>query len=143
MSAAEGAATIRVALADLPRDSLRFFGEWFGGRRDNVHTVVGVASDDDVLRLEFDEGETLTVWNPKGITATQATLLIEDATRLRWEWFYYGRPRTPENLYWIEYVRGEDGQIRVTDTFVAIVPEIVHSPDESAPAVEMISFVAE
>jgi hypothetical protein len=42
----------------------------------------------------------------------------------------------------MEYVRGEDGRIRVTDTFVAIVPEIVHSPDEAAPAVEMTAFGA-
>jgi hypothetical protein len=101
------------------------------------------SAEDDVLRLEFDQGETLAVWNPEGVTATPAALRIEDATRLRWDWFYYGRPQTPENLQRIEYIRDQDGRLRVTDTLVENAPEITYSPDDSAPAVEMISRFAQ
>jgi hypothetical protein len=134
VSTIEAAATIRSALSVLPRDSLRFFGEWFGGRRDNAHRLTGVTAVDDVLHLSFDNGETLTVWSPTGVTATPAAFRIQDAARLRWEWFSGGRPQAPENLHRMEYVRSPDGRVNVTDTSA----DSAHEPDEAAPAVEMI-----
>jgi hypothetical protein len=135
VSTIEAAAMIRSALSVLPRDSLRFFGEWFGGRRDNAHRLTGVTAVDDVLRLSFDNGETLTVWSPTGVTATPAAFRIQDAARLRWEWFSYGRPQAPENLHRMEYVRSPDGRVNVTDTSA----DSAHEPDEAAPAVQMIA----
>ena len=76
------------------------------------------------------------------MTATSAAFRIEQAARVRWEWFYYDRPQTPENLQRIEYVRSPDGRITVTDTFAeGTVRNHVHSPDEAA--VEMLSTFAE
>jgi hypothetical protein len=135
VSTIEAAATIRSAISVLPRDSLRFFGEWFGGRRDNAHRLTGVTAADDVLRLSFNNGETLTVWSPTGVTATPAAFQIQDAARLRWEWFSYGRPQAPENLHQMEYIRSSAGRITVTDTSA----DSAHEPDEAAPAVEMIA----
>jgi hypothetical protein len=90
---------------------------------------------DDLLRLSFNYGETLTVWSPTGVTATPDAFRIEDAAKLRWEWFSYDRPQAPENLHRMEYVRSPDGQVNVTDTSA----DSAHEPDEAAPAVEMIA----
>ena len=126
----EAAAEICSAIPVLPRDSLRFFGEWFGGRRDNIHTITGATASNDALVVHFDEDETLTVWNPSGIVATATIFPIEDAARLRWEWFYYGRPHLPENLQHIEYIRTPGCGVSLVDTSS---PPATHRPDVSAP----------
>lgn len=133
-TAAEVAAHINNLLPNVPSGSLRFFGEWFGGRRDNLHVVVGSSATNDLLIVNFDGGEVLTLTRPEGVTINDETFLIEDAERVRWEWFYYGRPRRPENLYVIEYVR-RDGGIEVADTTDWYEPE--HSPNLASPAVEI------
>jgi hypothetical protein len=76
--------------------SLRFWGEWFGRPYDNCHTLVSCRAEEDVLRLSFDQGETLSTWSPTGLTLDKST---SDADRVRWEWFSYGKAKTPENLY--------------------------------------------
>jgi hypothetical protein len=140
VSSEEAADQIRSALASLPSDSLRFFGEWFGGRRDNIHTIVGVTTEEDALVLRFNEGEALSVWDPTEITTTPATFRIQEASRLQWEWFYYGRPRAPENLHRMEYVRIADAQVRVTEHGDEPEPERVIVVKAGTPAVEMTSI---
>jgi hypothetical protein len=147
VSSDEAARKIRSALSELPSDSLRFFGEWFGGRRDNIHRIVnvGVAAEEDVLVLYFNEAETLMIWDSDNITATPTAFRVEDASRLVWQWFYYGRLPTPENLQRMEY-RNPDGGLRVVTDFVDDLeakPERVLHVDEETPAVEMTSLVAE
>lgn len=85
--------------------SLRTFGDWFGKPYDNDHQVTGATAAGDRLVVDFDEGERLTVWNPRGgfIDATNG-LLIGRADRVRFEHIYHGRPRTEANRYVIEHV---------------------------------------
>ena len=96
--------------------------------------ITGAEAHGDAVILRFDEDETLTVWNPDGATISEDAFRIERASQLRWEWFYYGRPRRPENLYVIEYVPADDG-LAVRDTSDWFEPE--HDPDPTAPAVEI------
>jgi hypothetical protein len=122
-------------LPDVRSGSLCFFGEWFGGRPDNWHVVMDASAPaGNALLVRFDEGEALTVVSPDGVSISADTFRIEHADKVRWEWFYYGRPQRPENLYAIEYVRGETG-VEVTDTSDWYDPE--HRPDPAAPAVVM------
>jgi uncharacterized protein YndB with AHSA1/START domain len=85
--------------------SLRVFGDWFGKPYDNDHSVTRASAEDDRLRLDFGDGETLLVWQPRGgfIDATNG-LRISRAVRVRFEHFYYGRPQVPENRYFVEHV---------------------------------------
>jgi hypothetical protein len=62
----------------------------------------------DCLRIEFDEGEVLQVWGPDRCSISDQAFVIEQAHRVRWEWFYYGRPKTPENLYFQDFARDGD-----------------------------------
>ena len=96
---------INVSLPRLKSGSLAVFGDIFGGRIDNIHTVLSAATGNapSRLRVEFDEGESLEVWDPDDYTFGPRVFRIEKATRVRWEWFYYGRPKTPENRFFIEY----------------------------------------
>ena len=116
--------------------SLRFFGEWFGRPYDNQHTLTDVESLDRAIVLSFDERETLTVWDPNGTTVADDGLRIARASRVRWEWFYYGRSQTPENRYAIDYRVDVDGSIAVTDTADWYEPR--HSPDPLADAVGLL-----
>jgi hypothetical protein len=112
--------------------SLRFFGEWFGGRRDNWHVITVAAASGDDLIVEFDEGEKLTVSEPSGVQVDPKTFQIDEASRVCWEWFSYGEAKTEENLYVIEYLRTSDG-VTVADS--AKWDGTTHRPDASAPAV--------
>lgn len=85
--------------------SLRFWGEWFGKPYDNYHRIVRCTAADMSLVIEFDEGELLTIRDPEGVTVSADAFSVKDATLVRWEWFYYGRPRSPGNRYFYEYVR--------------------------------------
>jgi len=98
---------------ELKSGSVRFWGEWFGKPYDNVHRVIRCSVDGSSLVVEFDDGERLTIRNPEGVTANREMFCVRNATLVRWEWFYYGRPHTPENRYFYEYVRSGS---RVTGT---------------------------
>ncbi len=37
------------------------------------------------------------------MTTRGYTLIIATATKVRWEWYYYGRPQLPENLMFNAY----------------------------------------
>ena len=93
MTTQEIAADLTARMSSLKRGSLSVFGDVFGGRIDNVHTMVAARGVGDCLILDFDGGETLQVWHPWGVTASEINFRIQGASRVRWEWFYYGRQR--------------------------------------------------
>ena len=133
--------SVREAIAAIPADerwgSLCLFGEWFGGRPyENQHTLTAVRVDDGAVVLNFDEGETLTVWNPARVSVTEDGLRIARASRVRLEWFYYGRTQAPENRYSIDYQVDSDGAISVADTADWYEPD--HRPD---PLVDAVAFL--
>jgi hypothetical protein len=122
----------------LKRGSLSVYGDIFGGRIDNIHTVTGahVLGPDRVV-IEFNEGETLDVWDPEGATISKADFKIRTASRARWEWFYYGRPHAPENRYFIEHVRAGDAIWVTTDVDWA---PLSFAPSTQRPAVELLGL---
>ncbi|WP_158928068.1 hypothetical protein [Acidisphaera sp. S103] len=96
-------------LPHVKRGTLRIWGEWFGRPYDNIHTIIAAVARGDTLILSFDQGETLTIESPGKATFDQYTFRINVASRVHWEWFYYGRERLPENLQYLDYVLGPEG----------------------------------
>jgi hypothetical protein len=91
--------------------TLRIWGQWFGRPMDNVHECISCRVGSDSIILTFNEGETLTIWNPGDVTVQNSTILtFSSATRVRWEWHYYGRPKDPTNRMFIEYLN-ESGML--------------------------------
>jgi hypothetical protein len=82
---------------------------------DNLHTSTAYEVGDDYLRLTFNEGETLEVWGVRGLRKEGKGMAIQSANRVRWEWNYYGRPKLPENRYFVEHVV-VDGKINATSS---------------------------
>ena len=76
-----------------------FWGSWFGRPYDNQHRIVDCEAEGEILRLRFNEGELLSVFSPRNASIDEKTFRIDDANRVRWEWFYCGRAKTPENQY--------------------------------------------
>lgn len=109
----------------LPRlhGSLQIFGEWFGRPWDNNHSMVAAEADENHLRLTFDDDETLDVWDPKGLElASDPRFVIRSASRVRWEWFDYGEPKTPDNRHYIEYRNGGTAIHRRADRPASVGP---------------------
>lgn len=105
---------IAAAIEALPErnrsGSLKIWGAWFGRPMDNSHICQSRTSEHDYITLHFDKNERLRVWNPGPLITPGNTLIIETATKVRWEWYYYGRPQLAENLMFKEYVL-KDGSI--------------------------------
>lgn len=95
---------LNAQLPNVAAGSLRFWGQWFGRPHDNVHRIVSVDAQGELLRVHFHDGETLTVSEPQGLTASANAFKIACVTSVRWEWFYYGRPKTEANRYFIEFL---------------------------------------
>ena len=85
--------------------SLQIFGDWLGRPHDNWHKPESVDVEESLLTITFNEGEHLIIENPGGVTATEKKIVVKHANRVRWEWFYYGRPKLPESLFYLEYER--------------------------------------
>ncbi len=130
--------TIGEALPRIARGSLRFWGSWFGGRpHDNLHQIVECHAEGELLTIGFDGGEILRVWNPRDAVVREKRLVIGDASRVRWEWFYYGRPQIPANLRFEDFT--VDGSEIRTDTNVDRYSSALET-DRSLPAVELVSL---
>jgi hypothetical protein len=115
--------------------TLRFWGQWFGRPMDNLHRIVRCVADANTLRIWFDGGEILTVETPVGFEASSDSFWIGKADRVRWEWYYYGRAQTLENLCYEEFVRAPEG-IMVTTNVNWLEPNL--QPTAREKAVELL-----
>jgi hypothetical protein len=122
---------IQRKLPKIKSGTLRFWGEWFGRPYDNWHQLVRCEVEQNVLRLVFNEQEILSVWAPSGLEVDHSTFRISTADRVRWEWFYYGRPKTPSNLYFLDFVRSATG-ISATTNVDWYEPNLKPRPSEAA-----------
>ena len=119
------------AASALKAGSLRFWGDWFGKPHDNWHKIVRCSADGNALRIEFNDGEKLIVVEPEGLELSASTFAIRNAAAVRWEWFYYGRPKTPSNLYFLDFVKSATG-ISATTNVDWYEPNLKPKPSEAA-----------
>jgi len=129
-------------LPEIKPGTLRFWGEWFGGRPyDNKHRLIGCDAQADLLRLHCHEGEVLSVWSPRDLyirpsgLRSEPILRIRDAARVRWDWFFYGRAHTAENRYFEQYVKTSNS---IEATSNADWYDPILKPSDKEAAVEML-----
>ncbi|MEG3089807.1 hypothetical protein [Sphingomonas sp. PB4P5] len=135
MTIAQGyAERIAAELPLLKSGTLRIWGEWFGRPYDNIHQIVGANADGDTLTLLFNEGETLTIYDPDRGTFSETTFLIKFASRVRWEWYLYGENQSPNNLHFLDYLLGPEGWTLQTDWNFNKPP----NQKPTGPAVELV-----
>ena len=96
--------------------TLRFFGDWFGRPYDNFHIPVSAELSENVLTILFNDREKCVVYDPFGIVNEPNDFHIERASKIVWEWYYYGKTQVPENLCRLVYTL-VDGEISVTGKF--------------------------
>ena len=87
---------------NMKQGSLQFWGEWFGRPYDNIHTIVDAAViEDNSLAFTFDQREKLSVWDPKGLYFDKNVFRVKKASKILWQWYYYGNP--PGDFHFIQY----------------------------------------
>jgi hypothetical protein len=129
----EIAAKIQRLLPNVHSGALRFWGVWFGKPYDNFHTIIKAEAEGDCLILLFNEEETLKVWNPQACQIDSKQFVIGIASRVLWQWYWYGRLHSPENLMSHDFVRSQS-EITFTTTF----PHIGDTkPSFNEPAVQI------
>ena len=118
--------------------SLCVYGDFFGRPYDNSHTAIAAVLDPEGCALiGFDDHETLRVWDPEGIHIGAGEFRVERASKVRWEWYSYGDPRTPENLYFIEH-RVVGDNVEASTNF----RPSSFNPHLSRPAIELLDGLA-
>lgn len=134
---ANAKALVKAARRTSKSGSLSVFGDSFGRPGDNNHSIIGAEVEPGNCALVlFDEHETLRVWDPDGIHGGNE-FRVERASRVRWEWYSYGDPRTPENLYYIEHrVVGDNVEVSTNARWGSYGPLLRH------PAVELLDGLA-
>ncbi|MCW2604100.1 MAG: hypothetical protein JWN61_2235 [Pseudonocardiales bacterium] len=136
--ASDIAAEISAKLPAVKGGSLVVWGDIFGGRIDNWHTITSaVAPAEDQVSIRFNHGETLDVWDPGIATIGERDFRIATAAKVRWEWFYYGRAELAENRFFIEHA--------VVDGIVVASSDAKWAPNRFRPhiaraAVELMGF---
>ncbi len=126
---------IKLHLGHLKSGTLRIFGDWFGGPYDNIHVIADADSEADCLIIRFDHGEELRVWEPADGKIDVSTFVIAKAKRVRWEWYFYGRPQVPENRYFLDYLPAGE-KINANTNVDWYNPPFNTSAD--SPAVELV-----
>ena len=129
------AAALRQALPNVKSGTLRFWGSWFGRPYDDSHRIVSCELQGEELRVHFNDGEVLRVWAPRRATIDENNFRILEASRVRWEWFYYGRPKSPANLYFEDFTR-QGTQISTGTNVDWYSPNL--QTDAALPAVEIL-----
>jgi len=118
-TASEIAAQIQQLLPNVHSGTLRFWGVWFGRPHDNYHTVVKAEAEGDCLVLHFNEEETLRVWHPQACQIDSRQFAIGLASRVLWQWYWYGRPHAPSSLMSYDFIRSGT-EINFTTTFPGV-----------------------
>ena len=124
---------INQRLGSLRSGTLSFWGHWFGKPYDNIHRIVGADARDETVVVFFDHGESLIVEALRDWSLEDGKLLIQEAGRVRWQWFYYGRLPSQENLRFQEYRLTEGGVDYSSDFQPQQYPRL----DRNAPAVQL------
>jgi hypothetical protein len=128
-SALEIAAQIQQLFPHVHSGTLCYWGVWFGKPYDNYHRIVRAEADGDCLTLHFNEEETLRVWHPCGCEIDERQFIIWSASRVLWQWYWYGRPHTPDHLMSEEFVReGEIISFQSTFPYQDAKTPSVHEP---------------
>jgi hypothetical protein len=92
---------------------------------------VAAHAEGNCLVLDFDQKERLFVWHPRAARISATEFSIFNASKVRWEWYYYSRPATPGNLMTDEF-DFNGGEIMFSSTFPQRVSE---KANPHAPAV--------
>lgn len=120
-------------LSTLRSGSLSFYGQWFGRPYDNFHRITGAWSFEDSIVIYFDQAETLIIEAPSDWSLDDGKLLVREAARVQFQWFYYGRAPSRETLHFQEYRRAENGLRFTTNWEIDDNPQL----DASQPAVQL------
>ena len=107
------AAEINIHIGTLKSGARRIFGEWFDKPGDVTLRVTGAAAHGDLLAVSFDAAEPLRIWSPGGYQGDSDVFVISTASRVLLQAYSAGRPRTQENLLYVDYVASE-GDVRGT-----------------------------
>lgn len=135
--AAERAAAELSALIDeVKSGTLRMFGGWFGRPWDNIHVARSVQTAGFDLIVTFNEGEELTISNPANWEFSRDLFRVRQASRVKWRWYYYGRPKEPGNLFTIEPWIDEVGNVQARSDVDWYQPHF--EPSTSKPAAELL-----
>jgi hypothetical protein len=103
---------------------------------DNIHEIRSVRAQGRDLIVRFNDDEELTISDPGSWEFSEDTFRVRRATRVVWRWYYYGRPKLPENLFTIEHSVDEEGRITARSDVDWYEPH--YEPSSSEPAAELL-----
>ena len=111
--------------------NIEIAGRIFGGRHgEAVQNPVSYYLGSDILRINFHLYEILTIANPEEVKIVELKdLVVQNASEVRFGWFYYGR--AIESINWCEDIyRIQEGKIQYVEIFGNQITEKIIKFDE-------------
>ncbi len=128
---------IKESMPNIKQGTLVVFGDIFGGRIDNIHRVIDASADGEgTVTVYFDQGETLIIWDLRGVTVSSFEFRVDRASRVRWDWYFYGREHVPDNRFFIEH-RVVGNRVEVASNVNWYRPS--YAPSLLNPAVQLVA----
>lgn len=88
-----------------PKGELYVLGHGFRRPYGHPYTISACTGTGDQLMITFDEGETLTLWQPRDLQLTSESLVIRQANQIRWEWTHSDWPKVPGAFHILDLCR--------------------------------------
>ena len=110
-----------------------FWGDTIGRPSESIYKMKDIFIEDTNLVMILEDDEKIVISNPSNFVLNDNKFTIPNSDKVTFQWFYYGKPKTDDNLYYFEYERSEQN-IWATSNVTWYNP--VFKTDPSKPALE-------
>lgn len=82
---------------------------------DNAYIITEkqINIDSSKIFINFDDNEKCLIENPSKIITDNKRIIIESASKITWEFYYYGKIQTPDTKTIVTYELQKDGRVKV------------------------------
>ena len=80
--------------------SFRFYGHWLGRATDSIYKLSKIdIAKDGTITIILEDDEKVIISNPSNLVEKKDCIVVEFADEVIFQWYYYGKDKTKENLY--------------------------------------------
>ncbi len=95
--------------------SLCIWGNGPGRPYDNVYILKNITCNNGTLHLLFQGDEECIISNPQGVVFSEEGLKINNADRIIWKFYCYGRAKSNETLTVTQYTMMNTAQVHILE----------------------------
>lgn len=84
--------------------SFRIWGNWIGRATDGIYKISQTnTAEDNTITITLENSEQVVISNPSSLIEKDDCIIIEFASEVIFQWYYYGKEKSKENLYYFKF----------------------------------------